>query len=143
MGILTQIIAAGEDEIEAIGEALNPADEWEGVERRDVDIPKLATLHSVLTGDLFDDALVLYEPIYVSPSEGAFVLRFSDLARERLAELDEVGLAEVARELSATEEFEYADWDPEEVADWLTELADLARTSDAQGWFVWMHPLRT
>ncbi len=145
MGILTQIIAAEEDEIEAVGESLNPVDEWSGVERRDIDIPKLATLHSVLTGDLFDDALVLYEPIYISPAEGAYVLRFSDTARERLAELDEAALAEVASELSATEEFEYADWDPEDIVDWLTELADLARLAGSQGqsWFVWLHPLRT
>ena len=87
MGIVTNIIAAEDDEIEAIGESLHPVDKWSGIEMRDVDTAKIATLHSLLTGDLFDDAVAHYEPVYVSNVEGALVLRLADEVTERLAEL--------------------------------------------------------
>ena len=145
MAILTHIIAADDDEIEAIGESLNPAIEWSGIEMRDIDTAKIATLHSLLTGDLFDDALSHYEPVYVSAVEGALVLRLADEVMARLAELDEEQFGEVASELAATEEFESEDWEEEDIAGMLADLCELARLADSQGQalFVWMHPLRT
>lgn len=145
MGILTNIIAAEDHEIEAIGESLHPIDEWSGIELRAIDTAKIATLHCLLTGDLFDDALAHYEPVYVSAAEGALVLRLADEATARLAELDEAALDEVAAELAATEEFESEDWEDEAIVALLADLVELARLADAQAQalFVWMHPLRT
>lgn len=145
MGILTNIIAAEEDEIEAIGESLEPVAEWSGITLRDVGIAKIATLHCVLTGDLFDDAYALYQPIYMSEAEGALVLRLADAAMERLGELDEEALDAFAAELVATEEFEASGWEEEDIVEMLAALADLARLAEAQGQalFVWLHPLRT
>jgi len=145
MSILSQFIAAEDDEIEAIGESLNPVEEWSGLQMRDVDTAKVATLHALLTGDLFDDAIAHYEPLYVSDGEGAMVLRLTDDLTERLAELDAEVLEDVAAELAATEEFEVAGWEAEAITAMLADLADLARLADAQGQtlFVWMHPLRT
>ena len=145
MAILTNIVAAEDEEIEAIGESLRPADEWSGIELRDLDTAKIATLHCLLTGDLFDDAVAHYEPVYVSEVEGALVLRLADEVAERLAQLEEESLDQVAAELAATEEFEYDNWDEDQAAALLAELADLARIADSQGQalFVWMHPLRT
>jgi hypothetical protein len=144
MGILTNIVAAEEDEIAAVGESLRPCDEWSGMERRGIDTAKIVTLHCLLTGDLYEQAVVLYEPIYIS-GEGVVVIQLSEYAAERLAELDEDALDEVAAELSATEEFEQENWDPEEVHAMVMELADLARLADSQGQLllVWMHPLLT
>ncbi len=145
MAILTHIVAADEDEIVAIGESLHPADEWSGIEKRDIDSAKIATLHALLTGDLFDDAIACYEPVYVSSGEGALVVRITDTVRESLAALEEDALEAVASELAATEEFEYTDWSYEAIYDMLAELADLARLAESQGQtlFAWMHPLRT
>ncbi|OIR02574.1 hypothetical protein GALL_152870 [mine drainage metagenome] len=145
MAILTNIIAAEDHEIEAIGESLHPVDEWSGIELRDVDTGKVATLHCLLTGDLFDDALARYEPLYVSAIEGALVLRLAGEAMERLAGLDEEALEQVAAELAATEEFESEDWQEEALLAMLADLGELARLaeSQAQALFVWMHPLRT
>lgn len=145
MGVLTHIVAAEEDEVEAVGESLQPADEWSGMEVRGIDTEKVATLHSLLTGDAFDDAVVHYEPIYVSMSEGALVLRLADEAAERLAGLEDEAIEQVAEELAATEAFESEAWEAEDIVAMLAELADLARLADAQGQvlFVWMHPLRT
>lgn len=145
MGVLTNIIAAEAEEVEAIGESLHPVDEWSGIEKRGIDTAKIATLHSLLTGDLFDDAIAHYEPIYVSAAEGALVLRLADEVAERLATLDEEALEQVAGELAATEEFEAEDWEAEQIIELLDELGELARLAESQGQalFVWMHPLRT
>ena len=145
MAIVTNIIAAEDEEIEAIGESPSPLDEWSGIELRDVDTAKIATLHCLLTGDLFDDAIARYEPVYVSSVEGALVLRLADEVAERLALLEEEALDQFAAELAATEEFEYDNWDEDQTAAMLAELAELARLADSQGQalFVWMHPLQT
>lgn len=145
MAILTQFIAAEDDEIEAIGESLNPIEEWSGIQMRDIDTAKVATLHALLTGDLFDDAVAYYEPVHVSAAEGAVVLRLADHLTEHLAALSEDVLDDVASELAATEEFEDMGWEGEAIAAMLTSLADLAQLAESQGQalLVWMHPLRT
>ena len=145
MAILTQFIAAEDDQIEAIGESLNPVEEWSGLQMRDVDTAKIATLHCLLTGDLFDDAMAHYEPVYASADEGAVVLRLADELTGHLAALDDDVFDDVAAELAATEEFEYAGWEGEVIAAMLADLADLARLAESQGQalLVWMHPLRT
>ena len=144
MGILTNIVAAEEDEIAAIGESLRPVDEWSGIERRGIDTAKIATLHCLLTGDEFEQALGACEPVYVA-DEGALVLRIADEVMDRLATLDEDALELVAEELAATEEYEIEQWEAEEVQALVMELADLARLAESQGQvlFVWMHPLLT
>jgi len=144
VGLLTSIVAAGEDEFAAIGESLRPVDQWSGIERRDIDTAKIVMLHCLLTGDEFDSALSIHEPVYVG-DEGALVLRIADEAAERLATLDEEALEIVAEELAATEEFELAQWDASEVQALVMDLADLAQLAESQGQalFVWMHPLQT
>lgn len=144
MGILANIIAAEEDEVESIGESLRPCDEWSGIERRSIDTAKIVTLHCLISGDEFDYAAGLYEPVYVS-GEGAVVLQLAEEVAQRLAELDEDALYLVAEELAATEDFEQEPWGVDEVQALIMDLADLARLADSQGQqlFVWMHPLLT
>ena len=144
MGILTNIVAAEEDEFAAIGESLRPVDEWSGIERRGIDTAKIATLHCLLTGDEFEEAVSAYEPVYVA-DEGAVVLRIADEVLERLATLEEEALDLVAEELAATEEYEMEQWETEDVQALVLELAELARLAESQGQvlFVWMHPLLT
>ena len=145
MGILTNIVAAEEDEVVAIGESLQPVEEWSGISLRDVGVAKIATLHCLLTGDLFDDAAALYEPVYVSAAEGALVLRFADSIVERLLAMDEEALEAVASELMATEEFESSGWSEDEVLAMLDDLAKLAQLAESQGQaiFAWLHPFKT
>ena len=144
MGILTNIVAAEEDEFAAIGESLHPLEEWSGIERRGIDTQKIATLHCLLTGDELEQAFYLYEPVYVG-IEGAMVLRLADEVVEKLSMLEEDALSRVAEELSATEEFELEQWDAGEVEDMVMELAELAQLAQSQdqALFVWMHPLLT
>lgn len=144
MSLLTNIVAAEEDEVAAIGDSLHPVDDWSGIERRGIDSAKIATLHCLLTGDEFEQALYLYEPVYVSV-EGVMVLRVSDEVVEKLSELDEDALENVAFELAATEEYEQDQLDADEVQELVMELAELAQLAASQGkaLFVWMHPLLT
>ncbi len=144
MEILTNIVAAEEDDLAAIGESLRPADEWRGIERRGLDVAKIATLHCLLTGDQFEQAIGAYEPVYAA-EEGAWVLRMADEVVAKLAFLDEYALERVAEELAATEEFEMGLWEAEDALDLVMELAELARHAEPQGLalFIWMHPLLT
>ena len=144
MGILTNIVAAEEDEIVAVGESLHPLDEWSGIERRGIDTAKIATLHCLLTGDELEAALGIYEPVYVA-EEGAVVLQIVAAAVDRLASLDEDALDLVAEELAATEEYEREQWDAEDVQAMVIDLAELARLAQSQDQvlLVWMHPLLT
>jgi hypothetical protein len=144
LGILVNIVAAEEDELEDVGSSLQPLDTWSGIERRELDIAKFVTLHCLLTGDEFDLAATLYEPVFVS-DEGAWVLRIDDAALDRLVNLEEHALTLVAEELAATETFEYEGWPEEEVLAFVLDLGDLARLAESQGQvlFVWMHPLMT
>ncbi len=144
MEIVCHIVAAGDDEIEAIGESTGPLDEWSGIEAPGIDTVKLASLHCLLTGDPMQTALDLYEPVYVSDSETT-VLRVADELLEKLAALDEDGLEEMSNELAASEEFENEQWAAEDLLAFLTEFSDLAQLaeSQAQSLFVWMMPVET
>jgi hypothetical protein len=144
LGILTNIVAADEDEFASIGESVRPVDEWSGIERRNIDTAKIATLHCLLTGDEFGLAVSVYEPVYVS-GEDALVLRVADEVLEKLAMLDEDALERVTEELATTEEFEMEQWPAEDVQVLVMDLAELARLAESQGQvlFVWMHPLLT
>jgi hypothetical protein len=145
MGLLVNIVAADEEEIEAVGLSQHPVDEWSGIEAREIDTAKLAMLHCLLTGDNFEDALSAYEPVFVGDEEGALVLRLPDVVADKLAGFEEEALEQVGEELAATEEFEMNSWPLEEVQSLVVQLGDLARLAESQGqiMLVWMHPLRT
>ena len=139
MEVVTHVLAAEDDELEAIGESTCPLDQWSGVETPGLDTVKIAILHCLLTGDSLQAALDVYEPVYVSASE-TIVLRISDNSLEKLASFGEEALLNVADELAATEAFEKEDWHVEDVRALLTELAELAQLAESQGQalFVWM-----
>jgi len=139
MEVVTCLLAAEDDELEAIGESTNPLNEWSGIETPGLDTVKIATLHCLLTGDSLQSSLDIYEPVYVGASE-TIVLRISDDSLEKLAILDDQVLGSVASELAATEEFENDDWHAEDVQALLTEIAGLAQLAESQGQalFVWM-----
>lgn len=145
MGLLVNIITANEDEIGAIGASEHPTEEWSGIEARDIDTEKLATLHCLLTNDDFEQAQCAYEPVFVAEDEGVLVLRIPDEVVDKLSRLAEEALELVGEELAATEAFEIRGWPVEEVQALVVELGELARLAESQGqtMFVWMHPLRT
>ena len=140
MEFVTRIVAAEEEEYPDIGESANPLEEWSGIDASGLDTVKIATLHSMLTGDLLQDSLDLYEPIYVAESE-TIVLRIAAELLEILATIDEGALESVAAELAATEEFENEPWNVESVLAQLQAIVELAQLAESQGQmlFVWMY----
>ena len=143
MQITINVIAAEEEESQSIGESDSPLDQWSGIETNGLDTVKIATLHSILTGDPLHLALDLYEPVYVFESDdgaGVVVLRLADELLEKLTLLGEDALECAANELVATEEFENEQRNVEDVLELLTVLSDLAQLAESQGQvlFVWM-----
>lgn len=142
MEMMTNIVAAEEDEYSAVGESSNPLDEWSGIEAPGLDSIKIATLHSLLTSDPLQVALDRYEPVYVAENE-IIVLRLADEMLEKLATIDEDALESMAIELAATEEFENEHWETEDIVEQLISLVDLAQLAESQGQvlFVWICPV--
>ncbi len=144
MSLLINIVCADDEELEDIALAEHPVDQWSGIEARDIDTAKLATLHCLLINDGYEESLSAYEPAYAI-DDGVVVLRLPDEVTEKLAMLDEEALEQVGEELAATEEFEMNDWPVEEVQAFIVQLGEIAALAESQGQavFVWMHPLRT
>lgn len=145
MEFLTCVLSAEEDEYPAIAYSNMPLNEWSGVEFPGFDTSKLATLHSLLTGDSLQAALELYEPLCVV--EGAsetLVLRIEAELLAALVNLDEESIENVTTELAATEIFEREGVASEDLQNYLIALVDLAQLaeSQAQALFVWIRLLQ-
>lgn len=143
MGVLVYVVAADEDEIGAVGTALKPLEDWSGIQARDLDTLKFVSLHCLLSEDTYQDAIGLYEPVFLSGDEDTLVLRIPDRITAKLAGLDKEGVRAVGEELAASEEFERANRGVPETVLLLAQLADLARLADSQEQvlFVRMHLL--
>ena len=145
MQFLSVIIAAGEDEYPEIACSGMPLNEWSGIESPGLDTTRIATLHSLLTGDSLQEALDRYEPVSISGDEDEImVLRLDEELFEALAALDDDALESVAGELAAADAYEAEGADPEEVQSFLLSLADLAQLAESQEQklFIWIKLLQ-
>ena len=141
MALVTNIVAADEDEFVAVGESLSPLEQWSGIEAPGLDTAKVTMLHCLVSGDQYDAALILHEPVYVAES-GAIVLRIALGVVDKLAAYDDEALLAIGEVLAATEDFENEAWATDDVQSLLAEIAGLARLAESQGQglFVWMLP---
>ena len=141
MALVTNIVAADEDELVAVGESMSPLEQWSGIEAPGMDTAKITMLHCLVSGDQYDAALILHEPVYVAES-GAIVLRIALGVVEKLAAYDDEALLAIGEELAATEDFEDEAWATDDVQSLLAEIGGLARLAESQGQglFVWMLP---
>ena len=145
MEFLTCVVAAEEDEYPDIARSSTPLNEWSGIESPGLDTAKIATLHSLLTGDSLQFALDLYEPVFVADGDDeTLVLRIDSEMAEELALLDEEALENVVNELVATEIYESEGVDPEEILFFLASLVELAQLAESQDQvlFVWIKLLQ-
>lgn len=144
MALITYVVAADEDEYAAVGESMQPLDEWSGIDGRGIDTSKVTMLHCLITGDGYDLSLSFHEPAYVADG-GVIVVRLAERVLEKLAAYDDEILAQLAEELAATEDFEMEAWTVEDVHALLTEFAQLARLAESQGQslLVWMCPMQS
>lgn len=141
MALVTNIVAADEDEFVAVGESMSPLEQWSGIEAPGLDTAKITMLHCLVSGDQYDAALILHEPVYVAES-GAIVLRIALGVIDKLAAYDDEALLAIGEELAATEDFEREAWAAGDVQSLLAEIAGLARLAESQGQglFVWLLP---
>jgi len=139
MDVSTNIVIGNLSDIEEIGEASWPIENWRGIEIRGIDTVKMATLHTILTGQTFDEAYGEYLLAYEASEQGPWVAKIPNDPMERLAELKDEVLEQIGEELAATEEFERDGWPVEEVQLFLTELASLAGIAIVQrkAMFIW------
>lgn len=141
MEFMTFVVAAEEDEYPDVARSASPLNEWSGIEAPGLDTAKVATLHSLLTGDSLQTALDLYEPVFVAEGdEETIVLRVEDEMLEELALLDDEALENVAGELAATEVYESEGVETDDLLDSLAALAELAQLAESQDQklFVWI-----
>lgn len=139
MDVSTNIVIGDINDIEEIGEASSPIENWRGFEIRGIDPAKMATLHAILTGQTFDDAYGEYLLAFDASEQGPWVAKIPDEPMERLAVLEDDVLEQIGEELAATEEFERDGWPVEEVQIFLAELAALAGVAIVQRktMFIW------
>lgn len=139
MEIVINIVAAEEGEFMSVAESSFPLNEWSGFAAPGLDTIKVATLHSLVTGDSLQSSLDLYDPVFLNDGETG-ALRVADELMAELASLDEEALESLAGELAATEEFENDNWDVDDVLVLLTDLSELAQLAESQGQvlFVWI-----
>lgn len=135
----TIFVIADDDEAVSICQAAEPMEDWEGVELNGMDAGKMTMLHSLLTGDTFQDASSHYQAIYSGSEYGPWVFSIPRIVVERLATIEDE-MEEVAEELAATEEFETGDWTLEQVEIVVSDLAASARIclEDEKKLFMWM-----
>lgn len=145
MQFLSFVVAAEEDEYPDIAQSGMPLNEWSGIESPGLDTTKIATLHSLLTGDSLQAALDRYEPVFVAGDEDeTMVLRLDEELFEALTALDDDALENVADELAAADVYEAEGADPEEIQSFLLSLADLAQLAESQEQklFIWIKLLQ-
>lgn len=141
MEFLTCIVSADEDEYPEIAASPSPMKEWSGIEVPGLDTLRLATLHSLVTGDSLQAALDCYEPVYVDEGVNeTIILRIDGEFFDALQALDEDEVENLVAELAATEAYESESCDVDELHAYLLALIDLAQLAESQAQllFVWI-----
>ena len=134
MEFLTCVVAAEDDEYLELAQSNVPLDKWSGIDAPGLDTAKIATLHSLLTGDTLQASLDCYEPVFVSESDNeTLVLRIDDELFEKLTVLNEDTLENIAIELASTEAYENEAMDEDDIQSFLLSLGMLAQLAESQG----------
>ena len=139
MEYVVNIVAAPAEQVQDVADAECPLDEWRGIDAPGVTPAMLAQISSALTGEALAEALDRCEPVAWGES-GAVVLRLDATLGEHLLDCDEDVHERCAEELVASEAFEDAAWQAEEVFSMLAALQDLATLAADEGevFFVWV-----
>ncbi|WP_153115564.1 hypothetical protein [Rhodocyclus tenuis] len=141
MELMSCIVSADEDEYPEIAASPSPLKEWSGIEVPGLDTVKLATLHSLVTGDSLQAALDYYEPIYVEEGDSeTIILRIDGEFFDALVALDEDDVENLVGELAATEAYENESYDVDDIYAYVVSLIDLAQLAESQAQllFVWI-----
>ncbi len=139
MGVLTDIFAATDAQVDALSPDDIPIQMFPGVEAKGVHIIKLGTLQNILVGTDVQDAIGQHEWMDEKSAEGFWITRLPKELFDALAGLNGDQIPEVAHKWSETAEFESEHWEKSEVEDLMTRIVLLAKDarSNGKGLFVW------
>src|SRR2546425_12099398 len=65
MGVLTDVVIAGRDEAQKIGESNVPSKEFPGIDAKGIDQVKIGTLYAILTRTKYDPGFMIDEESFV------------------------------------------------------------------------------
>jgi len=108
MGVLADILVANESEAETIGSLTYPLGDgrWKGIDAKGFDITQMGELLGVLTSEPYQsDEVNDFVTLYDGNEAGPWVYKVPDQLTDRLAELPDARLEEVARAWVAHESF--------------------------------------
>ena len=140
MGVLSDLVVAPVGDAERVAHAQVPSQVFDGIDIKGIDSVRFGTLHSLLTGQAFEDLLPLYDPVVTVSDEGPWVFQIPREIVALLAGLDDTRKSEVARQWAKTEEFALDRWTEREVASVLDSISTLAKKviEPDQALFLWM-----
>jgi len=140
MGILSDLVVAPAGDAERVAQAENPSRAFGGIDIKGIDSVKFGSLHSIITGQTFEELLPAYGPVVSASDEGPWVFRIPAELVSRIAELGYDQRHEIATQWAGTEAFALDRWTEEDVALTLGSIAVLARKAvdSGQELFLWM-----
>lgn len=140
MGVLSDLVVAGEGDASQILHTLNPSAELGGIDIKGIDAEKFAALHAIVSGRPLEEVIGEYDPIAWDSDEGPWVFRISQELVVQLAQIGPGERARVAAKWAETEEFRFEDWDTRDVSAVLDEISKLAvrAASAGRAMFLWM-----
>ena len=136
MGVLSDIVIAGPSSAQAITEAEDPSESFDGVDVPGLSTIMLGTLHELVLGEAYDAVKDYYNTDVASASdEGPWVFPVKPDLRQALADMDTAKIQDVATAWAKTEEFILDGFRVEDVTSLLqrlTEAAGRAATSNLE-----------
>lgn len=140
MGALSELVVAPVGDVERVAHAEVPSRVFDGIDINGIDTVRFGTLHSLLTGQAFEDLLPLYDPVVSVSDEGPWVFQIPQDLVALVAGLEDTRKSEAARQWAETEEFALDGWTEHEVASALDSIATFAKKviEPDQALFLWM-----
>ena len=123
MGILTDFVIANDDEGDAIGKALRPADRWPTLEAKGVDPINLSTLYCAITGTNYSNSIQKsFQLAGGNQDEGPWIFKFPNNILESFASIQPANIQAVAEKWAATEELKMGRWSSTDAAEFIRLL---------------------
>lgn len=141
MGVLSDLVVAGENDAELVCRTLNPSATFAGIDIKGIDSVKFESLDQILTGRAPTLTSDVFTPLACGFDEGRLVFRLPGGLVGKRAALSSAEQTATADLWFKTEgEFHFGDWQTEAVLQVLAGVCALARSAVAQHkvLYLWM-----
>lgn len=140
MGVLTDVFAASDAEVQSLTDDDIPAELFPCVEAKWIGPVEYGTLQNILLGTDVQDAIAQQASLVRDTSDdGPWITRVPDLLVDALADMTQGRTRQVAASWSATESFQASGFPVGDLEEVLTDLSQLAKEARMirKGLFVW------